>query len=113
MAPSALDLAVDRQTVRALPWPQRLPGRGLDALANRLKLLLSDLAPETELLGAAAVPVTDHALAFGVVVAVHQVIGRVPSAVRHRPNRQHARRPCVRRTRWNDSANAFDRAHHP
>ena len=25
-----------------------------------------------------------------------------PSSIRHRANRQHERRPCVRRTRWND-----------
>src|ERR1700722_15229356 len=96
MSPPALDLAVHRQTIRALPWPQRLAGRRMEALPNRLKLLLRDLAPETELLSAAALPVTDHAPAFGVVVAVRQMIGRVPSAVRHRANRQHERLPCCR-----------------
>src|SRR5712692_1283335 len=101
MAPPALDLAVHRHTVRALPWPQHLPGRGMEALTNRLELLLCDLAHETEFRGAAPLPVAHHPLPFGVVVAVHQMMRRVPSPVRHRANRQHARRACVRSLRWN------------
>src|SRR6266851_1447348 len=72
MAPPALDRAVRRQAVRALPGPQHLPGRRMEALSNRLELLLRDLVHETKFRGAAALPVPDHSLTFGVVVAVHQ-----------------------------------------
>jgi tRNA(fMet)-specific endonuclease VapC len=41
----------------------------------------------------AALPVADHPLPFAVVVAVHQMMRRVSPPVRHRANRQHARRP--------------------
>src|ERR1700674_1244466 len=104
MAPPALDLAVNRQAVCALPGPQLLAGRRMEALPNRFELVLRDLAHETEFRGAAAVPVADHPLPFGVVVAVHQMMRRVPPPVRHRANRQHARRSCVRRAWWNDAS---------
>src|ERR1700688_3482560 len=90
MAPPALDLAVRRPAVRALPGPQHLPGRGMDALLNSLELLVRDLARETEFRGAAALPVADHPLPLSVVVAVHQMMRRIPLTVRHRANRQHA-----------------------
>jgi hypothetical protein len=48
MAPPALDLTVHRQPVRALPGPQPLAGRGMEVPPNGLKLLLRDLAHETE-----------------------------------------------------------------
>ena len=101
MPPPALDLAVHRQAVRALPGPQPLAGRGMETLPNRLELLFRDLAHETEFRGAAALPLADHPLPFGVVVAVHQMMRRVSAPVRHRANRQHERRPCARRPRWN------------
>src|ERR1700687_2640763 len=101
MAPPALDLAVHRQAVRPLPGPQHLSGRRMETLPNRLELLLRDLSLETEFRRAAALPVPDHAPPFGVVVAVHQMVGCVPFPVRHRANRQHARHSCVRNLRWN------------
>ena len=73
----------------------------MEALPNRLKLRFCDLAHETEFRGPAALPVADHALTFGVVVAVHQMVRRIPLPVRHRANRQHARHSCVRNLRWN------------
>jgi hypothetical protein len=62
MPAPALDLAVHRPAVRALPGPQHRPGRGMEALPNRLELLLGDLARETEFRGAAALPVAYHPL---------------------------------------------------
>jgi hypothetical protein len=59
----------------------------MEALPNRLELFFGDRAHETELLGAAALPVPDHALLFGVVVAVLQMPRSVPLTVRHRANR--------------------------
>jgi hypothetical protein len=58
------------------------PGRARtrDAqLANRFELLFADFAHETEFRGAAAPPVADHSLTFGVVVAVHHMVRRVPT----------------------------------
>ena len=78
MPSPALDLAVHRRAVRALPRPQPFSGRGMEALPNGLELRLRDLAHETEFGGAAALPVADHSLTFGVVVAVHQMMRRVP-----------------------------------
>src|ERR1700680_287636 len=109
MAPPALDLAVHRQAVRALPGTQPLAGHGMEALSNRLELLFLHLADETELRGAAALPVADHVLPFGVVVAVHERWRRVALPVRHRPNRQHARLPCARSARWNISSCSLER----
>src|ERR1700682_1832770 len=48
MSAPALELAVRRRPVRAVPWPQTLTGRRMKALANRLELRLRNLARETE-----------------------------------------------------------------
>ena len=96
MSPPALDLAVHRQAVRALPGPQLLARRGMEALPDGLELVLRDFARETEFRGAAALPVADYPLLLGVVVAVHQMVRRVPFPVRHRANRQHEHLPCAR-----------------
>src|SRR6202030_3553602 len=88
---------------------QLLARRRMEALPNRLKLLLRDLARETEFRGAAALPVADYSLLLGVVVAVHQMVRRVPFPVRHRANRQHARLPCARSARWNIPSCSLER----
>jgi excisionase family DNA binding protein len=66
MSPPALNLAVHRQAVRALPGPQPLAGHGMETLPNRLELLFRDLAHETEFRGATALPVREAAQFLGV-----------------------------------------------
>ena len=77
------------------------PQAPVRVFAHSLRLPLGDLAHETEFGGAAALPVANHSLTLGEVVAVHEMMRRLPSPVRHGANRQHEGRPCVRRRPWN------------
>jgi hypothetical protein len=67
----------------------------MDALPNRLELVVPDVTHQAQFLSAAALPLADDTLALGKVVAVYQMMLRVPLPVRHRADRQHVWRSGV------------------
>jgi len=89
IAAVALSGAIGSDAIGALALAEEFPGVGIDALPDGFELLRIHVTGEAEQLRAPALPLADNALAFGVIVAVLQVPGRIALPVGHGADRQH------------------------
>jgi hypothetical protein len=67
--------AIGRDAIGALSLAQEFAGPGIKALTDGFELIGLHVTGEAEHLRTAALPLTDDALPFSVIVAVLQVLG--------------------------------------
>ena len=89
MASLALGHPIFTDSIRTLTLANEPAGSRIEALPDRLEILILYCSLQTEHRGATPHPSADHTFAFGVVVTVLEMARRVPRSVRHGPNRQH------------------------
>jgi len=89
MAPMTLGGAIGRDAIGALALAEELAGVRVETLADGFKLLGFHRTRQSQQFGPAAPPMAHHALAFGVIVAVLQMAGRIALRIGHGPDGQH------------------------
>jgi hypothetical protein len=85
----ALGGTIRGEAIGALTLAEEFAGVGVESQADGLELLGVHVTGEVEQLRAATVPLAYDALAFGVIVAVLQVPGRIALSVGHGADGQH------------------------